>query len=270
MAGAASVFARIKRTPALSVESYLSQQQLGTRELSPFQERVLAILSERSRSAKRIGAVMQAYADLVLALPPPSQASFMPALPPEKSALWESAVQAVLAAEAIERQAAAQKEKARQAAAQKETERQAAAFAQKHPKKRINWCNMTEAEQDRAWGWRGLRNAMVRSLGNKASVWLCTTGIFSDKLQLTIDLTSVSKDVRPGLESAIRDDLGKHAKKVMERDKPHLIYEVSWPVEPATIEWEPQEPTRTPAKPEGLQPALFQSLLRNAMWYNTR
>jgi hypothetical protein len=239
------VFARIKRTPGLSVESYLAQQQLGSRELTLFQERVLSTLSERSRSAKRIGAVLQDYADLVIHLPPAEQASFLPVDPPTKLELWE---RAVLAAEDVMQPI----------------------FAQKHPKNRINWCNMTEPEQGRAWGWRALRNAMVAALANKAGVWLCTTGIFSDKLQLTVDMAPVDESVRPGLETAIRNALGKRAKRVLEWGTPRLIYEVSWPVEPTTIEWVPQEPARAPAKPEGRQPALFQSLLRTKLRYPGR
>lgn len=77
IAATVDVFARIKATGGLTVEKYLAQQQLTDRELSPFQEKILAWMDENSRSAKRMALTLNSYGERVISQPPPNQASLM-------------------------------------------------------------------------------------------------------------------------------------------------------------------------------------------------
>jgi len=92
LAKAITVFSAIKKTPGMTVAKYLAQAQILERELTPFQERVLAVLDERCRSAKHIGAILSSYAQLVIDSPPPSQVSFVPEAKATKEQLFETAV----------------------------------------------------------------------------------------------------------------------------------------------------------------------------------
>ncbi len=92
LARAVNVFSAIKKTPGMTVTKYLSQMQLEQRELTPFQERLLSVLDEHSRSARRTAAILGGYAQLVIDSPPPSQASFMPGAVVAKEELFETAV----------------------------------------------------------------------------------------------------------------------------------------------------------------------------------
>ena len=91
LAQAVEVFAKIKRTPGLNVTDYLAQQQLFERELTTFQETILVTIDERSRSARRMAGVFRAYAELVIAEPPPQQAGFFPENARPRQEVWESA-----------------------------------------------------------------------------------------------------------------------------------------------------------------------------------
>lgn len=93
VAAAVNAFAKIKATPGLTVQKYLSQGQLfGQRELTPFQEGVLGFLDDNRRSAKRIAAVLSAYAQAVIASPAPSQGALFGPGGATKQELWEAAV----------------------------------------------------------------------------------------------------------------------------------------------------------------------------------
>ena len=101
LAKAISVYGSIRKVSGMTVEKYLAQQQLEARELSPFQERLQAFLDEKPRSAKRIAAVLNYYATLVLESPPPGQAGLMGSITrATKEQLFE---QAVRKAEAVPR-----------------------------------------------------------------------------------------------------------------------------------------------------------------------
>jgi hypothetical protein len=78
IAAAARVFADIKKTPGMTVPNYLSQGQMFEKQLNPFQEVLLKLLDERSRSGKKVGALLRAYCDVVLEAPPPQQIGLMP------------------------------------------------------------------------------------------------------------------------------------------------------------------------------------------------
>ena len=92
LARAVEVYSSIKKSKKMTVPEYLAQQQLEVRELTPFQERILQVLDENSRSAKRIGMILSAYAEAVTNTPPPGQAAFIPEARPTKEQLFESAV----------------------------------------------------------------------------------------------------------------------------------------------------------------------------------
>lgn len=86
------VYSAIKSNPALTVEKYLKQSQLFTRELSTFQEGMLSVIENNRRSAKRLGNILSAYADNVIRLLPPEQTSMLPMPSPTKEELWEKSV----------------------------------------------------------------------------------------------------------------------------------------------------------------------------------
>lgn len=87
-----SVFSSIKKTPGMTVTKYLNQSQLLERELNPFQESVLSILDNNSKSARRIGSILSLYAQSVISSPPPSQSSFIPSDRPAKVDLLNAAL----------------------------------------------------------------------------------------------------------------------------------------------------------------------------------
>jgi hypothetical protein len=85
-------FATIKGTPGLTVQKYLSQGQMFERQLTQFQERVLSVLDDHSRSGKKIGAILRAYADLVKESPQPAQSTLIPMPRASKAELFEQAI----------------------------------------------------------------------------------------------------------------------------------------------------------------------------------
>ena len=89
-----NVYSAIKRNPALTVEKYLAQKQIFARELTPFQERILMVLDEYSKSPKKLAGVFTAYAEGVINAPPPAQAALFPGAEITKEGLWESAIKA--------------------------------------------------------------------------------------------------------------------------------------------------------------------------------
>jgi hypothetical protein len=86
------VYAAIKNNPSLTVEKYFAQSQMFTRELTDFQEKMLVVIDQYRRSSKKLGAILAAYAESVINLPPTSQASLIPTPEPTKEELWERAV----------------------------------------------------------------------------------------------------------------------------------------------------------------------------------
>ena len=109
-----TVFSNLKAAD-MSVANYLAQQQLGVRDLSPFQEKVLRVLDEHTRSAKRIGNLLTNYAQLVIDSVPPGQKSLMAMEPPSKERLFDSAVKRMLDEVVAEQEAKAEKAARREA-----------------------------------------------------------------------------------------------------------------------------------------------------------
>jgi len=117
MAKAVNVFSVIKKTEGMTVETYLAQSQMIERELTPFQERVLQVLDEYSRSAKHIGEILSNYAQAVIDSPPPGQSSMMGDIRATKEELFENAVRAVRVEVEIERAEAAARRQSRETSA---------------------------------------------------------------------------------------------------------------------------------------------------------
>ncbi|MBA7611563.1 hypothetical protein ES703_18789 [subsurface metagenome] len=92
LAQAVSVYSAIKTTPALTVDKYLAQEQLFERELTDFQEGILIVLEKYRRSPKKLGRVFTAYAEGVIASPPPAQTAMFPEAKISKRELWEKAL----------------------------------------------------------------------------------------------------------------------------------------------------------------------------------
>ena len=234
LASAVNVFAKVKRTPGLSVPDYIAQVQLFDRELTDFQETILVAIDERSRSARRISDVLRGYAARVIETPPPQQGAFFPEARVTKEDLWSSAIAGA---------------------------DEGAIAAQRDPKQQVDWCNMTELELDAAWNWKPLREIMARAIGLGASVWACSSGLFQSEIQVTIDTRAISASEERQLQSEIERRLSGSARRVLEFGVRRLIYEVALPDrEPEDLAFDPQEIIREPAKPAGVQPVLFQQL----------
>ncbi len=92
LAQAVTVYSAIKRTPELTVETYLAQGQMLERELTDFEERVLIVFDNYRRSPRKLGAVLGAYAGKVIDSPPPAQATMIPGASLSKEQMWEDAV----------------------------------------------------------------------------------------------------------------------------------------------------------------------------------
>ena len=210
LASAVNVFAKVKRTPGLTVPDYLAQSQLFDRELSAFQEGILLAIDQRSRSARRIADLLRGYADRVIATPPPQQGAFFPEALATKEDLWASAVAAA---------------------------DESAIAAQSDPMLQVDWCNMTESE-----------------------VWACSSGLFQSEVQVTIDTRNIGLAEERHLQQDFEQRMRGSARQVLEFGVRRLIYEVVLPErEPEDLVFGPQEVIQEPAKPAGVQPALFQT-----------
>lgn len=91
IAKAVSAFSNIKATPGMTVDSFLAQGQLFERSLTPFQERVLKAIDNRSRSSRLIGELLRSYSNIVIAQPPPAQATLIDIDRISKEQAWEQA-----------------------------------------------------------------------------------------------------------------------------------------------------------------------------------
>ncbi|OBW62929.1 MAG: hypothetical protein A9183_00705 [Dehalococcoides mccartyi] len=88
-----AVLVAIKKQDGYTVAKYIAQMSMLERELDKFQERILLVLDENSRSAKKIAAILGTYAQMVIDSTPPNQVSLMPGLGKvSKAELFESAI----------------------------------------------------------------------------------------------------------------------------------------------------------------------------------
>jgi SWI/SNF-related matrix-associated actin-dependent regulator 1 of chromatin subfamily A len=114
LAKAVTKYSEIKRTPGMTVAKYISQQEMISRQLTPFQERILQALDEHSRSGKRIAGILSLYAQKVIDSAPPGQASMMMAGERyTKEELFDSAVKSVVMDMEEEREEARRKAEAK-------------------------------------------------------------------------------------------------------------------------------------------------------------
>jgi len=249
LAKAITVFSSL-RTAGMSVSNYINQQQMISRELTPFQERVLQVLDEHTRSAKRIGEILSNYAQAVIDSPPPNQVSLIADTRATKEELFENAVKKVVEdAEAVRR-----------------TKEPAAAMScgpiclltssYKWLSKKLSDCNLSERDQIVVFGWKPLRDFLSWAVGRKEPVQVCSAGMVPGVYQVSImgighygdrstDVSNRAKSV-PGM------------KRIFSRDD-NAVFEVVVPEESKQeLAWQPQSVSRTPARSEGVQPAMFQ------------
>ena len=88
IASAVDVFSRLK-AEGVSVNNYLAQASLFSRELDPFQESVLRWLDASSRSPKKIREALDEYARRVIDAPAVGQASLVPGVSATKAEIWD-------------------------------------------------------------------------------------------------------------------------------------------------------------------------------------
>ena len=86
------VFSDLKKQDGMTVDKFLNQTAMFERVLNPFQELLLKEIDKRSRSGKKISALLKSYADIVIEQPPPSQGSFMAIDPLTKEQIFEAAI----------------------------------------------------------------------------------------------------------------------------------------------------------------------------------
>ena len=72
------VFSDIKRTPGMTVSKYLAQIPMFEKQLTEFQEKLLKVIDENSRSGKKIASLFKGYAEVVIKSPQPKQAVLIP------------------------------------------------------------------------------------------------------------------------------------------------------------------------------------------------
>lgn len=236
VAEAVAVFAKVKRTAGLTVTDYLAQSQLFARELTPFREVLLTFFDERSRSAKRIGDALRAYADAVIAQPPPEQTSFFDVSRPTREELWARTITDQLAPMVAAR----------------------GAVAERSPRDLVDWCNSSEDQQAVAWGWRSLRELlMIGAAQSPTEITVCSTGLTDDAFQVTFDFGGRASAEAIVRKAAVR--LAGNAREVPEFGSTRIVFEVVIPSAPDELSFEPQTISRAPVRvaPE-LQPTLFQ------------
>lgn len=94
LARSVAVFSALRRSPGMTVPKYLAQHQLFERELSTFQEKMLTVIYDNSKSSKKIAFILKNYAGLVTRMPAPQQTSMMELSRPDKAMLFDQAVAA--------------------------------------------------------------------------------------------------------------------------------------------------------------------------------
>lgn len=169
IAATVGVFADIKKTPGMTVVKYLDQSQMFERTLNTFQERLLKIIDERSRSGKKIGQLLRDYASLVIDSPPPAQVSFMPGGKVTKAELLEQAVRTSEQATMMQTTA---------------TEADTASWLMS----KIDTCSMSVGEAERALSWKPLREFIVAAVGvvGEGNLQICLVGIVAGTYHMRI------------------------------------------------------------------------------------
>jgi len=236
LAKAVSTFSAVRKTPGMTVTKYMAQMQLEQRELTPFQERLLVVLDEYSRSAKRTAAIFGGYAQLVIDSPPPSQGSFMPEAVATKEQLFELAVRRAVDAS---------------------LEDVGRLFDHSWLAQKVDKCNLSIRDVDAALAWRPLREFVAFAVGLDKPVALCSTGMVYGTYQLTVGNV---KDIKEVLQLTKRAGAVPNMKRVYQFASADLIYQVVMPANKKedVLTWAPQEVSQQPARREAAeQAALF-------------
>lgn len=167
---AVNIFARIKAdTSGMTVAKYLAQLQLQSRELTPFQEKLLMEIDTRSRSGRAIGELLNNYAQAVIASPPPQQAGLMGLELLSKDALLSAA------ARKPERDVVQVSQPAERSCGT------SCAFLEK----KLIACNLTAEQRAAIWNYRPLRDFLMFGL-SKGQVQICQAGMVEDSYQITL------------------------------------------------------------------------------------
>jgi|GEM_PF-416760 len=234
---------QIKRITDYTVAKYLAQQQMGTRELTPFQERVLKVLSDNARSSKRIAGIFTAYAQKVIASPPPSQVRFIPEARLTKEEIFESAVKSVIQPVAGMAELANLFEKSTPEIWMTKFEK----------------CNLSPEEMAIVLSWRPLRDFAAFAIGLRKPVQLCSIGMVAGVYQLTIR----ELDMQHQAQATNRAKSVPNIKRVYTPYR-EVVYEIVLPTEEASkLTWKPQEISTAQARvPVGAQAALFERGLK--------
>jgi len=257
LAKAITVFSNL-RTGGMSVSNYINQQQMISRELTPFQERVLKVLDEHSRSAKRIGAILSNYSQAVIDSPSPGQVSMIELEPVSKEQLFENAVKKVVADVESEVVSRRPREPAAAMSCGPICLLQPRLFqGYKWLASKLNSCNLSERDQINIFGWKPLRDFLSWAVSRKEPVQVCTIGMVPGVYQITI--------VGIGFSGGRLTDVMNRAKyvptikHVFSRDEGG-IFTVSVPEDSEKdLKWGAQEIKTRPARREPAeQTAMFQ------------
>jgi hypothetical protein len=232
LARAIGVYSRLK-SENMTVSKYLAQSQMLERELTPFQERILQVLDEHSRSAKRIGQILTNYAQSVIDSAPPGQVSMLGDIRATKEELFEQAIGKMKSE--VEKTSLHQKE---------------------WLAKKLVGCKLPEHDQLTVFGWKPLREFITyASSAKNTSVNVCASGMVPGAYQIIIvpgtekikkEVLDFSKKV-PGIKRVFSKDGG-------------LTFEIIVPEESGQeLMWKSQEIITKPARREpAAQGALFQ------------
>jgi len=212
------------------------QISMVERELDAFQERILVILDENARSAKKIATILRAYADMVIESAPPSQGGLIPGMDRlSKPQLFETALKRAFL-EDID------------------------LLALSDPKwlsKKLEVCNLQPEQISRVMSWKPLRDFLAWGTA-AGQVRICESGMGVDAYQVTIqkieDPTLVIELFRRALQVP-------GIKQVKTPDQQEAIFEIILPApERQQLTWNPQEILRPSPRPQGTQPALFDAI----------
>ncbi len=231
LAHAIAVFSAIKKTPGMTVPKYLQQSQLFERELTPFQERILVVLDQNSKSARKIGAILGEYARLVIESPSPAQGSLMPGMDRlTKEELFESAVKQGALADII------------------------ATVLEDNSwiSTKVDTCNLDPRQIDSIMAWKPLRDFIGWGIG-VGNVRICEAGMGVGAYQVSIG----------GLDTQARSTATQKSKSIPTAKRVYtpyneVVFEITIPESPKDLTWGPQEISKTPARsPQGEQSRLL-------------
>ncbi len=229
LAKAVAVFAAVKKTPGLTVDTYLHQSQMFERELDAFQEYILTVLDINSRSSRKIAAILREYARQVIESPSPAQGGLLPEIRPLKIDLLKTAVRGAELSDIA-----------------------AAVLHSPHwLETKVDLCNLDDKQVDAIMNWRPLRDFLAWGAG-VGTVKICESGMGVGSYQVHIG--GLSADNLN--QAAIRAKSVPTAKRVYTTN-PEAVYEISIPQTSQELTWLPQEVKKETKRQPAEQAALF-------------